>query len=166
MRNRRLLSIIVAVIVALNVINIAKHIVFYNSPEKAYKAIYNREVYVVVEGKKTVLVIGEKEPVTLKKVGDKYIYPMKSSEVMRAIKNIDDYVICVYEYGEMNEYYMTISAFEGSYPTIEDNRNNIFHRVVELNERGEGTSGYFAYIDGLDKDYEITIDGKSVKMFE
>lgn len=66
----------------------------------------------------------------------------------------------------MGEYYMSISAFEGVYPTIQDNRGTVFHRVVEINENGSGISGYFAYIDGLYKDYEITIDGKKVKMFD
>ena len=166
MKNKRLISIIIAVVIILNVINIAKHIIFYDSPENAYKVIYNQEVYAVVEGEKTALVIGEKEPITLIKVGDKYRYPMNSSKVAKVIKNIGDYVIYVYKYSEMGEYYMTVSAFEGIYPTIVDNRDSVFHRVEEINERGVGTLGYFAYIDGLDKDYEITIDGESVKLFD
>lgn len=52
MKNKGLISIFIAVVIVLNIINIAKHVIFYDSPENAYKVIYNREVYEVVGGRR------------------------------------------------------------------------------------------------------------------
>jgi len=166
MHKKYVLLLLIVSLILLQIVGfIKKYCVYYNTPEEAYKAGYKGFVYQVVEGTTTDYIIGNKDSVVIEKSEKGWKVPTKSTMITRVIKNVDDINICLWQYNDSDEYYLTISGSDEL--KLLDNRNSKFYYVdVEPKGFSYGVKGYFAYIQAIDEEYIITVDGLDIQLLE
>ena len=166
LHKRNILLFLIVSLILLQIVGlIRKYCVYYNTPEEAYKAGCKGRIYQIIEGATTDYVIGNKDSVVIEKSEKGWKVPTKSTILTKVIKNVGDINICLWQYNYSDEYYLTISGSDEL--ELSDNRNSKFYYVdVEPNGFSYGVKGYFAYIQAIDEEYIITIDGLDIQLLE
>ena len=141
----------------------------FSSPESSYNYNHSGNVKLIVEGEKTDFVVGAK--------GDVYIYAIvpKSNnrwkigiglDTKRIIQTISDGItIYIYQYKNTNDYFITVLDTKGGLSDITDNHNSEFKYLEKSNSTLSKTFyTYYAYINGFDDQYTLTVNDKSIKI--
>lgn len=142
----------------------------FSTPEKAFNYMHSEKVVLVIQGKESALVIGEKENAD-------YIYLVipKCLNGWKLGRGIDtnleeqtvseDIVISLYRYKESTDYYITILDMGNEKLKITDICNSSF--VTFDNEEIDTEFGfYFANVSQYDKNYWIDVNGQKFSFTE
>ena len=173
LRKRRWYIICIIIAVMLTILSVLIPIenifVTFSSPESAYGYVNKGEVKLVVNGKKSDFVIGEN--------GDTDIYAIipksddgwklgMGADTKRIIKKISDgIIIYVYQYRNSDDYYITVLDTNGGESKITDNQNSEFYHLDKINNTLNKTFyTYFAYVENLNNQYIITVNGNSISV--
>ena len=143
--------------------------VTFSSPKSAYNYNHSASVELIVTGKESSFVVGTK--------GDTDVYaivPRSNNDwkmgigldTKRIVQTISDGItIYVYQYKKTNDYYITVLDTNGGPSNITDNRNSKFEHLDKANSALNKTFyTYFAFIDSFDKQYTLTVNGKSIRI--
>ena len=141
----------------------------FSTPESSYKYNNSGDVKLIVNGEKTDFIVGSK--------GDTDIYTIvpKADEGWKLgmgldIKNVSRVIfngisIHVYQYKNSNDYYITILDTDGGLLDITDTRNSEFMYLYKENDSLNKTYyTYYAYINGFDIPYSITVNDKEIRI--
>ena len=143
--------------------------VTFSSLKSAYSYNHSASIKLVVDGNESDFVVGTK--------GGTYVYAIvpksnnawkmgMGSDIRRMVQTISDGVtVYVYQYKNTNDYYITVLDTNGGSSDITDNRNSKFEHLDNVNSTLNQTfCTYFAFIDGFDKQYALTVNGKSIRI--
>lgn len=120
---------------------------------------------------------GEKASFSVGTKGDTNVYSIvpKSSNGWKLGMGLDtkrpfqkiynDIAIYVYQYKSTDDYYITVTDTNGGSLDITDNRKSKFKYLEKSNSTLNKTFyTYYAYINGFDDQYAITVNGKQIKI--
>lgn len=150
-----------------SILFIRQHFIPFSSPEDAYKYVYGGETFIVIEGSESDYIIGNKDAKYLEKSEKGWTVPMINISVTKGIKRIGSTTIYVSQYNFSEDYYVTVLDSEKSSLEIGDNRNSTFYKSNnDENFSGEKSCIYYAYVNKINNEYTITVDGEEVKLLE
>lgn len=142
----------------------------FSTPERAFNYINFEKVVLVVEGKESAFVIGERE-----KADYVYLVVPKCSNGWKLGRGIDirlkeqtaieDIVISLYQYNESNDYYINILDMGGENLEINDSCESSFVRL-DNEEMNTDYVSYFANVSQYDKNYCINVNGLKISFKE
>ena len=144
----------------------------YSSPEEAFRYKNQGEILLVLEGKQSAYVVA-------KQTGNSYSYDFiaRDDDVWHPVAGIStkptvitqgSIVVRIYQYDETSDYYISITDGKGQDIEIADNRNSHFCKIgdsYEVSDRTFSMYTYYAYIDGLDAAYQLTVNGEALSVF-
>lgn len=140
---------------------------YYESLEEAQKHSGVGEPYLVIEGLESARIIGYEDTAFFDKTENGWKISTSYTTIAKSIKRVEGKTIYVAQYNFSNEYYITISGVENSDCIITDNRDSTFYMFEgKKDDLDDATYTYYAYINKLDTEYKITIDGKSVAILD
>lgn len=136
----------------------------FSTPQKAFNYINREKVVLVVDGDESVWVIGEKAKAQYTSmVVPKCIngYKLGRGIDTKLKKQIIDnnIVICLYQYKDNGDYYISVLDTSDKTPGITDKCNSLFVSFSEENANLHAFS-FFAHITQYDNDYWIKVNGK------
>lgn len=148
-------------------IPIENALVTFSSPQAAYQYRNGGQIELVVEGAETDLVVGTKGD------GDVYEIIPKSNGGWKlgmgfntksiAQSRSDSIAIDVYQYKDSDDYYITVLDINGGPLVIADSQGTQFQCLERPNSALNTTFyTYFAYINGYDAQYRLTVNGKTI----
>lgn len=144
-----------------------RYLVKFNSPEDAYQYIFLEKDSLVIEGKETAFIVGNEESIIVERDGDGWRIPVSWMTSPKCDKQVGTINIYVIQYNLSNEYYLRISDSEGEQLEIMDNRNSKFikdeWKDKVLNKK---VIDYWGYVDDLDAEYTISINGEEINLIE
>ncbi len=143
--------------------------VTFSSPQSAYNYNNSGNVKLIVNGRKTDFVISSKGDT------DAYTIIPKSDggwklgmglDTKRIAQTISDGIsIYVYQYKNSDDYYITVLDTNGGPLEITDNQSSKFQCLDKSNSALNKTFyTYYAYINGYDDQYALTVNGKTIKI--
>lgn len=146
---------------------IRQHFIPYSSPEDAYKYVYGGKTFLVVEGIESDYVIGNKDAKYLKKSEKGWKVPIMHISITKGIKRIGSTTIYVSQFNFSDEYYVTVLNSEKSNLELKDNRNSIFYKS-NSNENVSNVEScvYYTYVNKINNEYVISVNGEKIKLFE
>lgn len=140
----------------------------FSSPVAAYHYNHSGEIRLIVAGEESDFIVGAK--------GDECTYAIvpKSNghwkigmgfDTKRIFQATSDgIVIYVYQYKNSSDHFITAMDTNGGELDITDSHNSEFKCMEESNDiLGKEFYTYYAYVDGFDDDYCITIDGQTLR---
>lgn len=136
----------------------------FKTPEQSYNYKYLEKVSLVVNGKETSFVMsGKNITIIPKKNGG---WKLENSLKTKTIKTThsDGMFIQIYGYKDSRDYYIIMNDTKGEIRNIKDNCNSEFYRLKSKTVNGKNHYDYYAYIKDFNNNYEINIDGKSIKI--
>lgn len=141
----------------------------FSSPESAYNYNHSGNVKLIVEGEKTDFVVGAKSDVYIYAIVPKSNNRWKIGiglDTKRIIQTISDGItIYIYQYKNTNDYFITVLDTKGGLSDITDNHNSEFKYLEKSNSTLSKTFyTYYAYINGFDDQYTLTVNDKSIKI--
>lgn len=146
---------------------VRQHFIPFNTPENAYKYVYGGEAFTVVEGVESDYVIGNKEAKYFNKSEKGWKVPIINISVTKGMRRIGSTTIYVSQYNFSDEYYITVMDSENSSLKIEDNRNSTFYKSNhDENDSDIKSCVYYTYVNKINNEYTITVNGEEVKLFE
>lgn len=168
-------SAIVAVLLCylLEFVPFENAIITFSSPESVYQYVTfgNIDVKMVVDGKNSDLVVGGNTS------HDTYLIVPKSDDgwkvgvsantkrIMHTL--VDGIVICVYQYANTEDYYITIFNSAGGTIEITDSHDSKFVLGEKFEEKLDKTYvTYYAYIQNFNQQYMININGKEINLLD
>lgn len=166
-KNNILLGIICICLIGGKIISASQYSIKFDSPESAYMYMYFERNPVVIEGRETAYVEGKSNFVVLLKEGDKWRIPESLLSISKCYKKLGTTEIYAKQYTTSEEYYVWATDFSGAQLEVADNRNSHFYRTVSEN-RILDTKRYIyrAYVNELDEEYTIIINGKEIQLIE
>lgn len=167
----RIISVVVcAVLASLSaLIPVENVFVTYNSPESAFKYVNSCEAQLVVEGKETAFVIGDKDD------ADIYLIVPKSKSgwklgtgfnTKRILQKIDgETAVEVYRYKDTDDYYITVFDKTGEILDITDKNNSSFVYLKRTdNTLNTDIYTYYAYVHSFNNQYSLCVNGKTISV--
>jgi len=146
---------------------IRQHFIPFSSPENAYKHVYGGKTYIVVEGVESDFVIGDKDAKYINKSKKGWTVPIINISITKGMKRINSTTIYVTQHNFSDEYYLTILDSENNSLDIQDNRNSTFYKFNNTNKESNIQSCiYYTYVNKINSDYSITVNGETLKVFE
>lgn len=146
---------------------IRQHFIPFSSPENAYKYVYGGETFIVVEGIESDYIIGNKDAKYLNKSEKGWKVPIINISVTKGMKRIDSTTIYVSQYNFSDDYYVTVLDSENNTLELKDNRNSTFYKSNnEENDSNMKSCIYYTYVNKINNEYVITVNGEDVKLFE
>lgn len=143
------------------------HFIPFGSPENAYKYVYGGETFIVVEGIESDYVIGDKDAKYLNKSEKGWKIPIINISVTKGMKRIGTTTIYVSQYNFSDEYYVTVLDLGNNSLEIGDNRNSTFYKSNNNeNLSNEKSCIYYTYVNKINNEYIITVNGEEVKLLE
>lgn len=143
--------------------------VTFDSPEEAYEYINLGRVNIelIVQGKNSAFVIDNKND------SDTYLIIPKTTEGWRIgigsdtkkiVQKISDgVVICVYQYKDTKDYYITIFDTDGGESKIVDSLNSKFFTLRRSNDvLGKTFVTYYTQVSELDSQYYLIVNNKKI----
>lgn len=140
----------------------------FSSPESAFSYSSNSTLKLIVNGEKSDFAVGVKD--------DKYVYTIipKSDNgwksgvgfnSKRVIQTTDDGIsICVYQYKNSSDYYVTILDTNGGPSEISDNSNSKFYHLEKASaELNRTFYTYYACISDFNSKYTITVNDEIIR---
>lgn len=143
------------------------HFIPFSSPETAYKYAYGGEAFIVVEGNESDYIIGNKDAKYLNKSKKGWKIPILNISVTKGMKRIGSTTIYVSQYNFSDDYYVTVLDSKNSSLEIEDNRNSTFYKS-DNSEDVSVTKAcvYYTYVNKINNEYLITVNGVDIKLLE
>ncbi|MBQ3523106.1 MAG: hypothetical protein IJA43_01455, partial [Clostridia bacterium] len=78
-------------------------------------------------------------------------------------RNVEGYSICVYQYKNSDEYYLSVLKVDGGNFEISDEFNSEFYSISKYNDSlNETQYTYYAYIPSFNAQYSIFLDGAEI----
>lgn len=159
----------VAVTVLLGFLPFENAFITFDSAEKAYEYYIpgKSNIEIVIEGNESDLVIDYKNEtetyliVPKTKEGWKIGIGSNIEDITRKIS--DNIIIHVFRYKNTDDYFVTIFDVNGNEINISDDCNTEFHPIKRNNKyTRKSYVTYYAYIYGLDLEYELNVNGEKV----
>lgn len=160
-------AVILTVVSAL--IPIENAFITFSSPEATYNYTHSGEVSLVVNGEKTDFVIG--------KNGDTDVYAIipksgngwklgMGSDTKKVIQTLSDGItVCVYQYKNSGDCYITVLDTNGGASEVSDNHNSEFYYLDKTNSTLNKTFyTYYAYINEFDDRYTLIVNGNTIRL--
>lgn len=147
---------------------VENHFITFSTPEKAYGYMNFEEVKLVIEGKKSAFVLGEKD-----RADYVYLVIPKSETGWKLGRGIDTklkeqkieegIVVSIYQYKNSDDYYVTIVDMGDRKNEISDSCNSKFITLNYTNkELGSSYSSYYASVLKYSKNYWVSVNGKQI----
>lgn len=141
----------------------------FSSPKSAYSYNHSGSVKLIVDGKKTDFIVGTAGDTDIFAIVPKADTGWKMGmelDIKQMAHTISDGItIHVYQYKNTNDYYITVLNTNGGSSDISDNRNSKFEHLEKVNSALNKTFyTYYAFIDGFDEQYLLTVNGKPIKI--
>ena len=145
--------------------------VTFSSPQEAYDYISfgDKDIKLRVEGDTSDLIVGDKngkeELLILPKNSDGW-----KIDTGKSIENIsqkihDGITVNVFRYKQTSECYVMIFNSNGGELELKDNLNSVFVNTKEYNSAIEKDYyTYYAYLAEYNSDYELTLNGETVRL--
>lgn len=170
-RKQYLISAIVAILVCyvLEIIPFENAIITFSSPESVYKYVTlgNSCVKMVISGENSDLVIGgcEREDTYLIVPKETNGWKIGTAIGTKRIRHIltDGIIICVYQYMDTSDYYITVFNAEGGPVEITDFYDSEFLSWERYEEKLDMTYvTYCAYVPNFDEEYWIEVNNEKI----
>ena len=144
----------------------------YASPEEAFRYKNQGEILLVLEGEQSAYVVAKQGRNAysydfIAREGDVW-HPVAGVSVKPSIVTHGSQVVCIYQYGKTNDYYISITDGKGHDIEVEDNRDSRFWKVgdsYEFSDSDFSMYTYYAYVDGLDAAYQLIVNGEALPIF-
>ena len=150
-----------------SVLFIRQHFIPFSSPEEAYKYVYGGKTFVVIEGNESDYIIGDKDAKYLDKSKKGWTIPLINISATKGIKYIGSTTIYVSQYNFSEDYYVTVLDSKNDSLEIEDNRNSTFYKSKNSEKSSDVKSCvYYTYVNKINDEYTITVNGQEVKLLE
>lgn len=141
----------------------------FSSPQTVFNYSVMGDINTVVEGEKSALILYTNEGarsrsiIPKSKTGWKIkIYSTNEETFSKTWLDSDEkiYRMSVYWCKHTNDYYIIISKLFTDDPVnIVDNRNSLFQKSKSSID---SSITYYAYVNDIDQNYKLTVDGKSI----
>lgn len=143
----------------------------YSSPEEAFRYKNQGEILLVLEGEQSAYVVAKHNENSYS-----YDFIARDDDVWHPVARIStnptvitqgSIVVCIYQYDETSDYYISITDGKGQEIEIADNRHSHFCKIgdsYEVSDRTFSMYTYYAYIDGLDAAYQLTVNGEVISL--
>lgn len=160
---RYLLIIFIALNYVLNFVPLENLFYSFDSVEKAYYyANFDKSnIQLVVSGKESDLVIGEKDNIStyliLPKTSNGWKVGQGINKKLRILTIKDGISFSVYQYKETSDFYIDVSGFDNEELMISDSRGSEFCKY---------NGNYYAYIQNFDEQYSINVNGQDFSFTE
>ena len=141
----------------------------FESPIQAFN-YYNstsKEIKLVIKGESTDFVVGGDADSNINLIIPKTDNGWKiglGKDIKRVFqRNIEGYSICVYQYKNSDEYYLSVLKVDGGNFKISDEFNSEFYSISKYNDSlNETHYTYYAYILSFNAQYSIFLDGAEI----
>ena len=141
----------------------------FKSPMQAFN-YYNstsKEIKLVIKGESTDFVVGGDADSNINLIVPKTDNGWKiglGKDIKRVFqRNIEGYSICVYQYKNFDEYYLSVLKVDGGNFEISDEFNSEFYSISKYNDSlNETQYTYYAYIPSFNAQYSIFLDGAEI----
>lgn len=168
-RKKYIISAIVAIVLmtTLAFVPVENLFITFNSPEAVYNYVNfgNSSVKLVVDGNESDLVIGEKADsdiyLIVPKNADGWKIGIPLNTKMITKKVFDDIIICVYQYKNTNDYFISIFDVNGGYLQLSDSYDSDFVCSERINNSlGKTFVTYYSNISEFNSQYWLSINGE------
>ncbi|MBR5451652.1 MAG: hypothetical protein IKV36_01515 [Clostridia bacterium] len=166
-----LVALLCSVIVGYALFFVAVEDPFLTFPTRQDALFYvtNTTATRIIEGKSSDWVISkndDKNTMLMVPKTEKGYKVSLGSYVVRAEQYADDNVFFnIYRFKNSNDYYMMLTDLNNGYTEITDSCNSVF-QYEEVTDKDLGTyCVYYCYVDGFDKNYTVTVGGKTYSPF-
>lgn len=167
----RLLIIALTLIITLTTISvfipIENTFITFSTPESAFHYTNSGEVQLIVEGKESDLVIGDKNDTDILLIipktdnGWKLGLGVHTKKVIRTIES--EITIYVYQYKNTDDYYIMVLDTNGGECQISDTNNSKFYSLRKENSAlNKNFYTYYAYIGNFRDRYTVTVNGNQI----
>ena len=141
----------------------------FESPIQAFN-YYNstsKEIKLVIKGESTDFVVGGDADSNINLIVPKTDNGWKiglGKDIKRVFqRNVEGYSICVYQYKNSDEYYLSVLKVDGGNFEISDEFNSEFYSISKYNDSlNETQYTYYAYIPSFNAQYSIFLDGAEI----
>ncbi len=163
--------IIIVLWVLSNLIPIENFFVTFSSPEDAFNYVNSEDVKLVIQGKNSDFVIGERDSTNfvymiIPKNENGWKIGRGLDTKLRMQKMHNGIFINVYQYKNTGDYYLVVSGASGSKLQIKDSLDSQFLYFENINNKTSETYiTYYASIFKIDAQYWINIDGEEIHLF-
>lgn len=139
----------------------------FSTVEASYSYSNVGTVQLVISGEKTDFVIGQNgdtDTYTIIPKSDNGWKLGRGLDTKRVLHRVSDgIIVTVYRYKNSTEHYITILDTNGGISEIKDNYNLEFQYLQKPNSALNKTFyTYFAYVNGFDEKYVVTVNGKTI----
>lgn len=149
---------------ALSFVPIEDAFATFPTREEALAYVTNTPATRVIEGKISDCVISDKSMIMLPKTEKGYKVALDSYVTRVEQYNDDDVFFDIYRFKNSNDCYMVFTDLNNGYGNIKDSCNSVF-QYDEITNKDLGTyCVYYCYIDGFDKNYTVTLNGKTYSL--
>lgn len=171
-KRRWLITSVVVTIILTTVfsfIPIENAFVTFSSPQSSYSYNHPGDVKLIVNGEETDFIVGFKDDTEI------YAIVPKSDDGWKlgtgldtkriAQTTVDGILVCVYQYKNLDDYYITVFDTNGGSSEITDNHSTRFQFLDEANRVLNKTFyTYYAYIHDYDDQYVLSVNGKTIEI--
>ena len=162
-----LVVLLVIVYLGATFFSLEEPFLIFTTPEEAFHYKYSDEILLVVEGNESTKIVSYSEP---ERTHYEAILPKSEAgwqpEVQSNKKNIalisaPSGVVHLQRYKDTDDFYVTIQTVIGM-DELYDSRNTEFQSVTGPSylEKRIPPGYYYAFLDGIDENYVLTIDGE------
>lgn len=155
--------------VVLTFLPIENLFVTFDSPNAAYEYfnLGKSNIELVVEGEECDFIVDCKNDsytyLIIPKTSNGYKIGIGSSTKKVAQKISDETVICVYQYKNTSDYFITVFDTNGGKTTVSDEYNTKFFSLERYNDLlGKKFVTYYAHITNLDTQYSVIINDNKI----
>lgn len=145
--------------------------VTFSTPESAFSYANLGNVKLVIDGSKTNFVVAEKGDTNIYSIipktekGWKLSVGIDTKNIIQKVCN--GIVIYVYQYKNTDDYYITIFDTNGGPLGVADSYNSEFSYSTRIDEHlNETFYTYYTYVQELDNQYCLTVNGRSISLIK
>lgn len=139
--------------------------------EASYRYSNPNHIDLIVDGNESAFVAGSRNNIDnyfiVPKSDDGWKVGVGKDTKMILRKMTDDTVIYLYQYKDSDEYYIVVFNVNRDTLKISDSKNSKFeHTEKYVDAASKNYYTYFSYIDGVDCNYTLTVNGKAIKLID
>ncbi len=152
------------------VVPLEEAVLTFPSPEEAFHYKSDEEIGAFAEGNESTMVITQEPGINentvsiLEKTENRWKAPINllNTKIVE-VKLINAATFILYRYQATNDFYLIVMEPADQTVELSDNRGSQFHCLKRaVPEHNVSTYTYYAFLDGVDKDYVLTVDGTEV----
>lgn len=155
--------------VVLTFLPIENLFVTFDSPKAAYEYLNlgKSNIELVVEGEECDFIVDCKNDsytyLIIPKTSDGYKIGIGSNTKKVVQKISDEIIICVYQYKNTSDYFITILDTGGGETDISDNYNTTFYPLARKNNSfGKTFVTYYGHFSAFELPYSVAVNGKKI----